>query len=90
MAISSHECVQDVADHLLRLGVENAVLCGGSADVQQWVHAHLCAASGVESSVLVASSRHGSTNPGSNRRLNSVFVLTRSLRVDTQMGDRDE
>lgn len=87
VAISSQECVQDVADNLLRLGVEHAVLCGGSADVQQWVHPHLCAGSGVESSMLVANSRQGSTNPGNNRRLNCVFVLTRALQVDTQLDD---
>ena len=81
-SIFSQESVRETAERLLRLGVEEAVLCGGSADVQQWVHPRLCTTAALGPSVLAASSRLGSTNPGNHRRLNSVFALTRKSQDD--------
>lgn len=57
------EFTQHMQDHL---DVTDAVLCGGSADVQQWIR-------GLRP--VIAKSRKHSTNPGSHRRLNSVFTL---------------
>lgn len=48
------------------LGVVDAILCGGSADVQQIIPGH---------KPIFASSRSDSTNPGSCRNLNCVFVV---------------
>ena len=78
MSDYSHQSVYEMADRVLGLGVMEAVLCGGSADVQQWLHPLLCKE--VQSTMepmIVASSRSGSSNPGTNRRLNNIFVLTR-------------
>lgn len=75
VSVISQDSAHDVADRVRRLGVQDAVLCGGSADVQQWVNPRLCTAVGP--ALMIARSRKGSTNPGSARRLNSVFVLTR-------------
>ena len=58
--ISVTELAQWMSD---RIGIVDAVLCGGSADVQQIVRDH---------KPIFASSRSGSTNPGSRRNLNCV------------------
>lgn len=53
-----------------------AVLCGGSADVQQFV------ASAPTPTLMVAPSRPGSTNPGKSRRLNFVFSVSKRRSSD--------
>eukprot|EP00656_Telonema_subtile_P029271 TRINITY_DN32428_c0_g1_i1.p1 TRINITY_DN32428_c0_g1~~TRINITY_DN32428_c0_g1_i1.p1 ORF type:complete len:305 (+),score=29.62 TRINITY_DN32428_c0_g1_i1:132-1046(+) len=60
--------VFQVADLMELLGATDAVLCGGSADVQQWV-------AGEECELVEATSRQESTNPGARRRLNSVLAI---------------
>ena len=68
VAVTEQVTVKQMAELLLDAGVWDAILLGGSADVQQWVH-------GEQPELIVGNSRANTTNPGAHRKLNGVLAI---------------
>jgi len=67
IAVEKQVTINELSDVLITAGVWDAVLLGGSADVQQWIDGQV---------TIYAASRATTTNPGNRRNLNAILAIS--------------